>query len=54
MPTNKTWTLRLTPPDAAASTLTDVPHDEMLRILRGMLYGARTEAAAAEPRPRAA
>jgi hypothetical protein len=39
MPT-KTWNLTLTPPGASPTTLTDIPHDEMFGILRGMLYGA--------------
>jgi hypothetical protein len=38
MPT-KTWNLTLKPPGTSSTTLTDIPHDEMFGILRGMLYG---------------
>jgi hypothetical protein len=50
MPTNRTWNLALTPPGEPATTLTDVPHDELFAILGGMLYGEPTRAGEAEER----
>jgi hypothetical protein len=50
MPATHNWTLVLTPPGEPATTLTNVPHDEVFRILDGMLYGEPTRAGEAEER----
>lgn len=47
MPAQKTWTLNVTPPNAPAVTLTDVPHEDMYAILRAMMAGESAEHAAA-------
>jgi hypothetical protein len=40
MPTeNSTWTLRLTPPGAPATTLTGVPQSEFRELLRSLMAG---------------
>jgi len=39
MPSPKTWTLTLTPPDAPDATLRRLPHDETYRVLRAMIAG---------------
>lgn len=57
MPAQNAWTLNLTPPNAPAVTLTDVPQDEMYAILRAMMAGesaADAAAALADAQPAAA
>jgi len=46
----RNWTLVLTPEGEPATTLTDVPHDEVFEILGGMLYGEPTRAGEAAER----
>jgi hypothetical protein len=46
MLTQKIWTLNLTPADAPAVTLTDVPHDEVYAVFRAMMAGESAAAAA--------
>ncbi len=47
MPTQNAWTLTLTPPDAPALRLSDVPHDEMYAVLRALMAGESAADAAA-------
>jgi hypothetical protein len=37
--TQKTWTLHLTPEDAPAATVKDIPQDEMISILWQAMHG---------------
>jgi len=47
MPTQNAWTLTLTPPDAPALRLSDVPQDEMYAVLRALMAGVSAADAAA-------
>ena len=48
--TQKTWTLRLTPADAPATTVTGVSHDDMRRFLFESIHGSGAAEAIARRR----